>query len=823
MVKPPSILDRNKKPKPKYNCCANPKPESVEDGGIVCMNCFAELVNAGNIVAEVTFSEDAGGRATAQGSYVQGGARHANTLGAGARRLGGSDREPGQNAAANASKILGGLCPRLNLSDTLKQQAVSLYSLASGQNFSAGRRTDEVVAACLYAVCRRQKDNQVLLIDISELQRINVFRLGEVYKSLCKEVFLDFDGKQSTEKAVGTQRRLEVESLIMKYCRKLEFGDKTRQVAEDAVRILRRMKRDWIVTGRHPAGLCGACIIYAARMNNFRRTKREVVYVAKIADQTVALRMKEFQQTRAASMSVEQFREKGEYIKQTHDPPAIGWSAYRRAKFEEKKRKRLGLPPSDSTANGGQTNPPPSEAAAATEVPEEDGEGPRKRQKTADGTPSTPPPSQQEPRFDADGFVVPHIPASLSRPGQQGSQHEMDAVEELAEAPQPKKRGRKPKELWVPSSEDLVAEADLEREIQEMLDKDEKDDSLKLAQMKLNEDKALERQEERERKEKGLPAQDQQKSTQDQQQRSRTVTFANGQSEATRQPEPEEEVTAEDLEAEFADDPEVLNCLLPEMERKVKEQIWVAENEDWMRVQVAKDIRKRLNQEHRKEKAGRKGTKGRRKKGRMGDGSTIAEATTPIETPLDANRAMFERRGMPKGISKHINYEALKKAYGRNPSVSSQSRDTSEAPTNSRAPSMAPSEATGESSSPTPNPHEEREQTPPAKQARGVAATSPTPANANEDDAPRSPLQTQTEEQATAGAEENQEDEEDDGEGDPNDYLQQEDELDYGSDDGGRGGWLGGGDDDREDIGEDEYGPLSRNALPQYGDDDDYE
>jgi transcription factor IIIB subunit 2 len=50
------------------------------------------------------------------------------------------------------------------------------------------------------------------------------------------------------------------------------------------------MDRDWITSGRRPAGICGACLLIAARMNGFRRTTREMIYVVKVADVTIQKR-----------------------------------------------------------------------------------------------------------------------------------------------------------------------------------------------------------------------------------------------------------------------------------------------------------------------------------------------------------------------------------------------------------------------------------------------------------------------------------------------------------------------------------------------------
>lgn len=48
---------------------------------------------------------------------------------------------------------------------------------------------------------------------------------------------------------------------IMRFANKLEFGEKTHEVSMTALRVVQRMKRDSIHSGRRPSGLCGAGII----------------------------------------------------------------------------------------------------------------------------------------------------------------------------------------------------------------------------------------------------------------------------------------------------------------------------------------------------------------------------------------------------------------------------------------------------------------------------------------------------------------------------------------------------------------------------------
>jgi transcription factor IIIB subunit 2 len=77
---------------------------------------------------------------------------------------------------------------------------------------------------------------------------------------------------------------------ISRFANCLDFGEYTSRVASDAIRLVQRMDRDWIRTGRRPAGICGACLLIAARMNGFRRTVREMIYVVKVADITITKR-----------------------------------------------------------------------------------------------------------------------------------------------------------------------------------------------------------------------------------------------------------------------------------------------------------------------------------------------------------------------------------------------------------------------------------------------------------------------------------------------------------------------------------------------------
>lgn len=108
---------------------------------------------------------------------------------------------------------------------------------------------------------------------------------------------------------------------ISRFAALLEFGEETQKVSTDAVRLIQRFDRDWMTKGRRPAGICGAALLLAARMNNFRRSVEEVVQVVKIADSTVRKRLEEFKGTKSGGLTVADFR--SVWLEDEMDPPAF--------------------------------------------------------------------------------------------------------------------------------------------------------------------------------------------------------------------------------------------------------------------------------------------------------------------------------------------------------------------------------------------------------------------------------------------------------------------------------------------------------------------
>jgi transcription factor IIIB subunit 2 len=596
-----------------YKCCDNPVI-SAEEGSTLCYSC-GTVHQESAIVSEITFGETAGGAAMVEGGFIGENQRHANSMGGTMRGLGGmQSRDQAEMLGRDQIEKLGGT---LNIPEGVRSQALSWYKLAMNHNFIQGRRIRTVAAVALYMASRRQKSNTLMLMDLAEKIQVNVWALGDTYKSFLKKL-----GERDPAQLVGTKAVQEIEPLMLKYCRKLEFADASHKVANDACKILKRMKRDWMVQGRQPAGLCGACIILAARMNNFRRTVREVVYVVKVADSTINSRLYEYKQTPSSVLTINQFREFGQRLKVTTQPPAI----WRREKKEERKEKRkLAAIQGDSAAaleesDGSEVEAEPSTAPTRTS----------KRQKQNDGV-SQEVVSQGEPS----GTALTDAPDLGDLDG--NDENLIDsldaAMEEAEEGVQddeafvmPKKRGRpKKREPVVIASEDLEIEQEIESEVTEQI----KDWESTFQEFTENEKHPL-------LQSTGWTAQQMARAHLDR--RDVPVNTA---------PEIDED--------EFEDDPDVANCILAPDEVRRKELIWITENEDWLRAQQLKLLQAELEAAEDKPKK----PKQKRKHHQMGDGSVLEGQ--PAASAAEAAHKMLKKRG--KQFSNHINYDRLKALF----------------------------------------------------------------------------------------------------------------------------------------------------------------
>ncbi|KAK3935568.1 hypothetical protein QBC46DRAFT_297848 [Diplogelasinospora grovesii] len=701
--------------------CKNP---NVVDG--TCQSC-GRVADDSNIVAEVTFGETSSGAAIVQGSYLgadQGGVRGVG--GPAFRRVaGGGASEARERSLREAKQLLSQFAHQLRVSQSLAESAYRLYRMASNNNFVQGRRKTNVAAICLYAACRKETTNKVMLIDLADLIKTDVFLLGRSYKE-----FLS----QFPDMREGT-RPIILEDLIFRFASRLEFYHDTNKVAESAVRIAARMRHDNMTHGRRPAGICGAALIMAARAHNYRRTVREVVYIAKVTMTTLQERMSEFANVPSAQMTISEFST-NDFLETAHDPP---WVYKQSKEWQEKhrrlrKRKLLELGAGTTSPNGEKRLRTAASAVAVS--------SPAGTQETeAAGIPPTPAASAS-PIIDKDGFVVPPRPqrvAELPMPidpqldgdintviataatevdaqlealadefgdESESDDSEVDPSSEMAMAAAQgidisltgkkvkpsngKVASRKKNTTPLPVNDEWeLDEANLEREMEGHLN----DPALIGASAVITKDV-----EERRARENAAAMAQQPTPAASAPSSSpplETTPTADGSTDNVEEEvddgpldprfTPRSKVSDDPVvhEDEFADDPEVQFCRLGDAEVKIKEQIWANHNKEYMR-QVQQKI---FNSKMSEKNSAQKQRRTRIKKPRIGEGQA-----SPAQSAEEAAVNMMRTRG----ISTKLDYSRLGAVFDRSTNIrgpGSTYGGTSASSASSTLPSTAGSEA----------------------------------------------------------------------------------------------------------------------------------
>ncbi|KAE9182302.1 hypothetical protein PF004_g24278 [Phytophthora fragariae] len=274
-------------------------------GEAVCVSC-GTILEENNIVSSVEFHESGGGAHSVVGQFVSATASKSyGNIGTSGRNYGLESRA---NTLANGKKKIRQIAGMLRLGDHYVDSAFRLFALALQRNFTHGRKTQTVIAACLYIVCRRERSPH-LLIDFSDKLQINVYVLGGVFLKFCKLLQIHLP-------------LIDPSLYIHRFASQLNFAGKTHSIATTALRLVATMKRDWIETGRRPSGICGAALLIAARSQSVMCSLHDVMDVVNIGERTLKQRLYEFSLTPTAQLTYDQVG-KLEMSRVECDPPSF--------------------------------------------------------------------------------------------------------------------------------------------------------------------------------------------------------------------------------------------------------------------------------------------------------------------------------------------------------------------------------------------------------------------------------------------------------------------------------------------------------------------
>ncbi|XP_011874658.1 PREDICTED: transcription factor IIIB 90 kDa subunit [Vollenhovia emeryi] len=273
-------------------------------GDAICIECGFVLEDS-VIISQTTFEESSSGKVMVLGHFVP------NDSTGSATNFGASCYVNGKESRGitiqNARKGITHLCLQLGLGQNYIDTSVNFYKMALHQHLTRGRKQAHNQAACVYITCRMEKSEH-LLIDISDILHICVHELGRTYLRFTQALCINIPAVDPC-------------LYILRFAHKLEFGEKTHSVSMTALRVVQRMKRDSIHSGRRPSGLCGAALLIAARLHEFNRSTADIIKIVKVHESTLRKRLMEFGDTPSSALTLDEFMTVE--LEEEQDPPAF--------------------------------------------------------------------------------------------------------------------------------------------------------------------------------------------------------------------------------------------------------------------------------------------------------------------------------------------------------------------------------------------------------------------------------------------------------------------------------------------------------------------
>lgn len=180
---------------------------------------------------------------------------------------------------ASALRELDRLSSKLGVPRSIRETSAMLYREAVEKNLIRGRSIETVIAAALYAGCRKC-DVPRTLAEIAEVAKADEKQVGRAYRFLSRELNL---------KLMPTKP----EEYLSRFCNKLELE---RDVVSTGENIVEKAAEEGLISGKGPTGVAAAAIYISAILENTPRTQRAIADVAGVTEVTIRNRYKEMAQ-----------------------------------------------------------------------------------------------------------------------------------------------------------------------------------------------------------------------------------------------------------------------------------------------------------------------------------------------------------------------------------------------------------------------------------------------------------------------------------------------------------------------------------------------
>lgn len=167
------------------------------------------------------------------------------------------------------------IADKIYLPEDLQEEAAEIYRKALEKGLVRGRSISAIVAAAVYAACRRY-DRPRSLKEVAAVSRVKKKDIARCYRLLVQELGLKMPIP-------------DPKNYVSKIAAKAGIPEKTQM---EAIRLLDETERRGAVVGKDPIGIAAAALYIACVLTGEKKTQKDIAEAAGVTEVTVRNRYK---------------------------------------------------------------------------------------------------------------------------------------------------------------------------------------------------------------------------------------------------------------------------------------------------------------------------------------------------------------------------------------------------------------------------------------------------------------------------------------------------------------------------------------------------
>ena len=164
----------------------------------------------------------------------------------------------------------------LGLPRSVREDSSSIYRSAANHNLIRGRSIECVVAAAIYAACRRCEVPRTL-DEVASSSNVTKKDVGRTYRFLARELNIKLAPTSPAD-------------YVPRFASKIGLSN---EVQSKAIAIIEKSSEKGLISGKGPTGVAAAALYIASVLLGERKTQSDVAEVAGVTEVTIRNRYKE--------------------------------------------------------------------------------------------------------------------------------------------------------------------------------------------------------------------------------------------------------------------------------------------------------------------------------------------------------------------------------------------------------------------------------------------------------------------------------------------------------------------------------------------------